>query len=269
MKFDPPGTGFAPPAGSGNLQQNGPFGPMVRRRTIQHKVQRPQKYLGTNFLAFPQSTPWEYEIQKLRSLSHYWAISLSAADRTAWDGVGIMPTGFETFLHWNLTGYDFISPTNLPVLGQNVGDITSPGLWDFSPCRPTVPASIFGPQEKGLTLTFHASSIYSFTSVVGASSVSTRAMYATVYGTRPYKVSRDLSRNPLLRLGVYLVTAGALVLMFDDPMHSNSIPLATLWNRTIGGSRVGYKIDYGWRYSDASRLGPPGPLHLATATVVV
>lgn len=262
-------VGLAPPPGSGSIQQKTNSGETIRQRTIQKTFPGNQHYLGSLLRSSPEANLFSYNKRKLHSLAAYWERQLSGGDRLAWDAAAPLGlNGFDYFMRLNLTGYA-INNATLPVLGQNIGDVTSPAAWVFTPCLPLVVAGWHTPTKTSLVLTFTGRDLFSLTDLTGSASVTSRAEHITVYSTRPFTSNQPDAMNPLVRLGRFVASASGAVSFFLDPNDSTSAPLKTLWERVIGGAVTGQKLHYGYRFNSVQTpVGISGALHVATTTVL-
>ena len=100
---------FHLPAGDGAIEQGGRWNPIVRQRTIQNT-------LATTL----QKIAWRNNRTYLAGLAKYWSDTLTAGDRTGWDGQNPITgwNGFEWYMHCNKIAQPFaftqpdISPWN-------------------------------------------------------------------------------------------------------------------------------------------------------------
>jgi hypothetical protein len=203
-------------------------------------------------------------------MAEYWANSLTAADRTAWDTSGFASNGFESFMQQNLCAYSLSPGLTEPIIGQNLGDTTDPSQWVFVPPVPLFNPLGFLPTKAAMTLTFTGATRYTLTDLTASTAASARAESATMYSTRPYDHVYNSRDNPLVRIGKFVAGASGSVFFFTDNMETTTAPLKTLWERVIGGARSGQKIRCAVRFSARrSPVSYVGALHGPTIYTIL
>jgi hypothetical protein len=248
--------GFAPFPGSGDIEQTWRDLDTVRRRTIQHKSQRPQNWHGLFFLANPGLTPWFFNNTKLAVLARFWAENLSAGDRSGWDTyAATIGAPWDGFAPGSITGFEAFMSYN-KVQGDAVCELANPLFWSFNPRQPTAPAAYTAPPTAIVTWTITTAPGTQYAAFTATVASLPALCHWEFHATRPYNSSRRPRRAVMVRY-------------FEEPSLTipNGLDVSSVVERLSPQGQPGQSITVGLRLIDIAANVDPGPLNVQQVTI--